>query len=110
ERRAELGDELLDDAAGLAESRLGDALLEARAVLVLQLLRQLGVEPLLLAGLAAEVLLRVADLGDLAVRELEGLEDLVLRDLVGGRLDHGQRVLGADDDEVEGALAVFGRR
>src|SRR5206468_5193434 len=107
ERRAEVGDELLDDRPRLAQARLADALLEPRAVLALELLGELGVEPLLLAGLAPQVLLRLPDLGVLARRELEGLEDLVLRNLVRARFDHRQRILGPDDDEVEGALPVL---
>src|SRR5207237_3290377 len=71
DRRAELGEELLDERARLAESVARDPLLEPRAVLALQLLGELGVEPALLAGLPTQVLLRVADLHDLGVGELE---------------------------------------
>jgi hypothetical protein len=38
---------------------------------------EVDVDPLRLAGLRAEILERVADLQDLCVRELEGLEDRV---------------------------------
>ena len=69
---------------------------------LLQLGRQVRVEPLRLAGLAAQVLLRLAELLDLLVRERERLEQPVLGHLVGPGLDHRQTVLRADDDEVEG--------
>ena len=45
--------------------------------------------------------LDVAELHDLAVGDLERLEQLVLVHLVRPRLDHGQAVLRADDDQVE---------
>ena len=75
-------------------------------MLRLELGGQLRVEVLGLAGLTPEVFLRVADLHDLGVRELEGLEDLVLGDLLGAGLDHRQRVSRADDDQVERALLL----
>ena len=75
-------------------------------MLGLELGRQIGIEVLRLAGLPAEILLRIADLHDLGVRELEGLEDLVLGDLVRAGLDHRQGVLRADDDQVERALLL----
>ena len=59
------------------------------------------VEPLRLAQLRAQLELSVAELHDLAVSDLERLEELVLVDLVRSRLDHGQAVLGSDDDQVE---------
>ena len=43
-----------------------------------------------LADLAPQVLLRVAELADLGVRELERLEQNVLGHLVGAGLDHRQ--------------------
>ena len=54
----------------------------------------------------AQILDRVADAPDLAVRELERLEHDVLGDLVRPGLDHRQRVAGADDDQVEVGLLV----
>ena len=57
-----------------------------------------------LARLAAQVLLGVAELSDLAVRQLERLEEHVLGHLVGAGLDHRQAVLRADDDQVERRL------
>ena len=42
-----------------------------------------------------------AELLDLAVRDVERVEDLGLGDLVGAGLDHQDRVLGAGDDQVE---------
>src|SRR5581483_521629 len=104
ERRRELADELLDDGARVLEADRLDPLPDRVAVLRLELLRELEVEPLRLAGLAAQVLLRLAQLDDLAVRELERLEERVLRHLVGARLDHRQAVLRADDDQVERRL------
>ncbi len=83
---------------------LGDRGANRVAVSLLQLGRELDVDPLRLAGLLAQVLERLADLPDLRVRELERLQDRVLRDLVRARLDHRQRVLRADDDEVERRL------
>ncbi len=67
---------------------------------------ELEVEPLRLAGLAAQILLRLAQLLDLAVGELERLEERVLGDLVGAGLDHRQAVLRADDDQVEAGLVL----
>ena len=55
----------------------------------------------------AQLVLRVAELDDLAVRDLERLEELVLVHLLRARLDHRQAVLRADDDQVEvGVLAL----
>ena len=100
----ELVGELLEDRAALAETVALDALPDRVPVRGLELGRQLRVEPLGLAGLAAQVVLRVAELANLGVRELERLEQHVLGHLVGARLDHRQRVAGADDDEVETRL------
>jgi hypothetical protein len=44
------------------------------------------------------------------VRELQRHEDRVLGDLVGARLDHRQRVLRADDDQVERRLLLLLQR
>ena len=54
--------------------------------------------------LAAQVLLRLAELLDLFVGERERLEEHVLGHLVGAGLDHRQAVLRADDDQVERGL------
>src|SRR5919198_1527182 len=70
ERRAELGGDLLDRGGRLAEALGGDSLADAVAVLSLELVRELGVQPLRPADLAAQVLLRLAELLDLAVGEL----------------------------------------
>ena len=110
ELRCELARQLLDDRSGLAQALGLDPLADPAAVLRLELGGELGVEVLRLAGACAELFLRVADLHDLAVRELEGLEDLVLGDLVGAGLDHRQRVLRADDDQVERALLLDDRQ
>jgi hypothetical protein len=67
----------------------------------LELGGEVRVEPLRLAGLTLEILLRLADALDLAVRDLERLEEHVLGHLVGAGLDHRQAVLRADDDQVE---------
>ena len=71
------------------------------AVVPLDVRGEVEIEPLRLARLPAQVLLRLADLHDLAVCELESLEDLLLGDLVRARLDHRQPFLRADDDQVE---------
>ena len=54
-----------------------------------------------LPAFRAELLLSLAELHDLALREVERLEELLLGDLVGAGLDHRQAVLRADDDQVE---------
>ena len=84
---------------------------ERRAVRALDLLVQLRVDlaalrpRLLLAGLLGQLALGGAELLDLLVRDVERVEDLRLGDLVGARLDHQDRLLGAGDDQVEvGAL------
>ena len=100
----ELGLELVDDRRGLLEPVGGDVARDARAVLGAQLVGERRVEPLRLAHLRLELLLRLADPPDLGVRELEGLDHLLLGDLAGAGLDHRQRVLRADDDEVERRL------
>jgi hypothetical protein len=70
---------------------------------------EIEVEPLRLACLPAQVLLRLAQLHDLGVRELEGLEDLLLGHLVRTSLDHRQRLLRADDDQVHLGLLGLGQ-
>ena len=88
-----------------------DALPDRVPVGRLDLGGEILVEPLRLAGLAAEILLRLAELADLGVRDLESLEQHVFRNLVGAGLDHRQAVLRADDDEVErGLLPVLLQR
>ena len=57
-----------------------------------------------LPDLRLELLLRVADPADLRVGELERFDHLLLGHLACSCLDHRQRVLRADDDEVEGRL------
>ena len=96
-----LGDDLLDDRGRLAEALLLDARPDLVAVLRLEPLGRRRVEPLRLARLRAQLLLGVAELDDLALRDLERLEELVLGHLVRARLDHRQAVLRADDDQVE---------
>ena len=71
------------------------------AVRLLEPLGRRRVEPLRLAGLRPQLLLCLAELDDLAVSDLERLEQLLLGHLVGAGLDHRQTVLGADDDQVE---------
>ncbi len=81
------------------------------AVRRLDLRGEIGVEPFRLAGLGAELLLRLAELANLGVRNLERLEEKRLGHLVGAGLDHRQAVLRADDDEVErGLLPVLRQR
>ena len=75
-------------------------------MVALDLCDEVEVEPLRLAGLRAQVHLRLAELDDLAVRELERLEDLLLGNLVRARLDHRQPFLRADDDQVELAVVL----
>jgi hypothetical protein len=62
-------------------------------------LRRLDLD-LLLAGLLAKLLHRGDELLDLAVRDVEGVEDLGLGDAVRARLDHQDRLFGARDDQV----------
>ena len=66
-------------------------------------LRRLDLD-LLLAGLLLQLALRLADALDLAVGDVERVEDLGLGDLVGAGLDHEDGLLGARDDQVERAL------
>ncbi len=96
--------ELVDDRSRLAEAAALDAFPDRVPVRRLELRRELRVEPLRLAGLAAQILLRLAQLLDLAVSEFERLEEHVLGHFVGAGLDHRQAVLRADDDQVERRL------
>jgi hypothetical protein len=50
--------------------------------------------------------LRGAQLPDLAVGDVEGVEDLGLGDAGGAGLDHQDRLVGAGDDQVELQLLV----
>ncbi len=61
-----------------------------------------------LAHLLGELALQRAELLDLRVGDVERVEDLRLGDLVGARLDHQDRLLGAGHDQVEvgGRLGV----
>jgi len=66
---------------------------------------------LLFAGLLLQLLHRRAELLDLAMGDIERVEDLGLGDAVGAGLDHQDRLVGTGDDEVqfELLLAVLGR-
>ena len=64
------------------------------------MLRRLDLD-LLLAGLLLQLLHRRAELLDLAVGDVERVEDLGLGDAVGARLDHQDRLVGAGDDQVQ---------
>ena len=59
-----------------------------------------------LARLCGEVALDLAELFDLAVGDIERVEDLGLRNLTGAGLDHQDRLVGAGHDQVE--LGVVG--
>ena len=94
-------DQLVDGDGRLAEPVRGDRGAHGLAVLRLELGGELGVDPLRLADLLAQVFQGLADRADVPLRELERLEDPLLGDLVRSRLDHRQRFLGSDDDEIE---------
>src|SRR5436190_14290905 len=85
-------------------------LVQRRAVRLLDLREQVGVDlrrlddELLLAGLLGQLALRGAELPDRVVRDVERVQELRLGDLVGARLDHQDRVLGAGHDQVEVGL------
>ena len=66
-------------------------------------LRRLDLD-LVLAGLLAQVVLRLAEALDLLVGDVERVEDLRLGDLAGARLDHQDGLLGAGDHQVERRL------
>ena len=66
-------------------------------------LRDLDLD-LLLAGLLGQLALGGAQLLDLAVGDVERVEDRRLGDLVGAGLDHQDGLLGARDHQVERAL------
>ena len=65
---------------------------------------------LLLAGLLLQLLHRGDELLDLAVGDVEGVEDLGLGDAAGAGLDHQDRLVGAGDDQVEVELLVASPR
>ncbi len=67
--------------------------------------RSLDVE-LLLAGLGGQLLHRPDELLDLAVGDVERVQDLGLGDAVGATLDHQDRLLGAGDDQIHLELLV----
>ena len=54
-----------------------------------------------LAGLLLELLHRRGQLLDLAVGDVERVEDLGLGDALGAGLDHQDRLVGAGDDQVQ---------
>ena len=83
---------LLDDGVGRTQAFGADPLADLVAELPLDLLRDARIEPLRLAGLTLEIELRLADLLDLLLREVERLEQLLLADLVCTRLDHRERL------------------
>jgi len=103
-------DDLLYDRSGLAQPLLLDPRPDLVAALPLELLGDRRVEPLRLAALRAQLELGVAELDDLAVRDLERLEEPVLRNLVRARLDHRQAVLRPDDDQIEVGVLDLGER
>ncbi len=100
------GEDLVDDGGAVMDALLRDRRGDLLAVGRVEPLGDRPVEPLRLAGAGAELLLGLAELDDLGVSELEGLEQRLLGHLVGTGLDHGQAVLRADDDEVERALLL----
>jgi hypothetical protein len=110
QRRALFRPDLLDEGRRFAEADLLDSLAEARADFLLEFVREVEIEPLRLTDLAAEVLLGVAELPDLDLCHLEGLEERLLRDLLRARLDHREGVLRPHDDEVERCLLNLGQR
>ena len=61
---------------------------------------------LLFAGLLLQLLHRGDELLDLAVGDVERVEDLGLGDALGAGLDHQERLVGAGDDQVELQLLV----
>src|SRR5207237_3030900 len=78
-----------------------DALANRLTVLALDLVRDRPVEPLPPADLPLQVELRLAQLLDLTVRQVERLEQLVLGHLIRTGLDHRQAVERSDHDQIE---------
>src|SRR5205814_7974198 len=77
ERRAELLDDLVDGRRALSQAVGADALPDLVAVVAIELLGQLVVEPLRLPDPLAQLLLDLAELLDLLVRPLERFEQLL---------------------------------
>src|SRR5205085_9240654 len=94
-------DDLLDDRSDLPEALLLDALPDLVTIGRLEPLGDGRVEPLRLAPPRAQLELSVAELHDLALRDLERFEEPVLRNLARAGLDQRQAVLRAADDQVE---------
>ncbi len=109
------GRQLLRDHARLGDRDAGETLLGERGVEPADVARlELGgdrrVVPLRLADLLAQLELQRAEAADLAVRELERLDQDVLLDDLRARLDHRDRVGGAAHDQVERRLGHVGHR
>src|SRR6266508_1035246 len=98
----------------LACELLGDlgCLIELLTVRGLDLLHELGIHlglrdlELLLTRFASQLLYRRADLLDLLVGDVQGVEDLGLADPIGAALDHQDRLAGPGDYEVHLELLV----
>jgi hypothetical protein len=99
--RRQLDSDLFDERGRLARAELRDLRAKASSLRLLELAGQLEVEPLRLADATPQLFLCVTELSDLLVREREGLEDRLLGNLLGTCLDHRQRLLGADDEQIE---------
>ena len=112
DRRAELGDDLLDGGAGLAQA-VGARCAEEMRSPWLASSSSVSSESshFGLPTRRRSSSCSLAELLDLRVREVEGLEELVLGHLVRAGLDHRQAFLRPDDDQVElGGLDVGERR
>ena len=111
-----LGDDLVldlvDRLVALELALGGDRVDQGLAVRGADLVEQALVElrrlvlDLLLAGLLLQLLHRGDELLDLAVGDVERVEDLGLGDALGAGLDHQDRLVGAGDDQVEFQLLV----
>ena len=99
-------DDLGDDCTRGRDAVRLNARSDLGAVLGIDLLRDGGIEPLRLTGLCAEVFLRLAQLDDLGLGDIERLKQRCFADLIGTRLNHREAVLGADDDQIERRLLV----
>ena len=91
-----------------AEAARRDGGLERVCVLPAQRLGHCPVDPLGHTRLRGELDLKLAELSDLGVGQLEGLDQILLRDLVAAGLDHRDRLGRAADDEVERGLLQVG--